>query len=66
MWAEVDPRRTLKQCGFNLERLFIEELINMDYCTVVSQLRILQEWAPNTPEPFRAVSSSDLGRAVAW
>jgi hypothetical protein len=25
---EVDPRRTLKESGFNLERLFIEELIN--------------------------------------
>jgi hypothetical protein len=38
MWAEVDLRRTLK-----------EELINMmHYCTVVGQLRILQEWTPNT------------------
>jgi hypothetical protein len=41
MWAEVGSGRTLKETGFNLERLFIEELINMmHYCTVVGQLRI--------------------------
>jgi hypothetical protein len=32
MWAEVDPRRTPKEPGFNLERLFIEELINVVHC----------------------------------
>jgi hypothetical protein len=33
---------------------------------MIGQLRILQERAPNTPEPFRAVSSSGFSRYVAW
>lgn len=29
MWAKVDPRGMPKESGFNLEGLFIEELINI-------------------------------------
>jgi hypothetical protein len=71
MWAEFDPRRTLMESVFNLERLFIKELINMVAlfinlnCTVIGQLHTLQERAPNTPETFRAVSSSGFSKAVA-
>jgi hypothetical protein len=28
IWAEVDLQRTIKESGFKLERLFIEETIN--------------------------------------
>jgi hypothetical protein len=33
---------------------------------MVGHLRILQDWAPNTPETFRAVSSSGFSRDFAW
>jgi hypothetical protein len=34
MWAEVDYLRTQKDSGLNIERLFIEELINIVPCVL--------------------------------
>jgi hypothetical protein len=45
----------MKESGFDLERLFIQELFIKLNCAVISQLHILQEQTSNTPIPFKAV-----------
>jgi hypothetical protein len=80
-WGDGNMRLALNLCGrksilgerWRGPNLFLNDyllnncaLFTKRNCTVIGQLCILEEWAPNTPEPFRGVPSSGISSDVAW